>query len=97
MSCARSARGRKLQRSAPRKILARVAAENAHDGRVAPGGEALGYGLAETELTALAERIEKRLPAGLKGRFAAQFRKGVVGHAVAYYEDVFHILPPVSH
>ena len=92
-----AARGRELQRGAAGEVFRRVAAEDAHYGRVAPRREALGYSLHQAQHAAAAEGVEVRLVAGLERGFPAELRQGIVRHAVADDEYIFHRLSSVCY
>ena len=81
---------RRLERGAAEKVLARRAAEDGHDGRVAAGGEALGHVAHAAEDAVAGEIVDRVLFRSFQRRAAAERVERVVGHAVADDENVFH-------
>ena len=81
---------RRLERGAAEKVLARRAAEDGHDGRVAAGGEALGHVAHAAEDAVAGEIVDRVLFRCFERRAAAKRVERVVGHAVADDENVFH-------
>ena len=81
---------RRLERGAAEKVLARRAAEDGHDGRVAAGGEALGHVAHAAEDAVAREVVDRVLFRCFERRAAAERVERVVGHAVADDENVFH-------
>ena len=81
---------RRLERGAAEKVLARRAAENGHDGRVAAGGEALGHVAHAAEDAVAREGIDRVFFRCFERRAAAERVERMVGHAVADDENVFH-------
>ena len=81
---------RRLERGAAEKVLARRAAEDGHDGRVAAGGEALGHVAHAAEDAVAREGIDRVFFRCFERRAAAERVERMVGHAVADDENVFH-------
>ena len=82
--------GRRLERGAAEKVLARRAAEDGHDGRVAAGGKAVGHVAHAAEHAVAREIVDRVLFRCLERRAAAERVERMVGHTVADDENILH-------
>ena len=89
--------GRSLQRRAAEEVFARRAAEDRHDGRVAAGGVPVRYVFHAAEHAVRSKLVDRSLVGNLQRRLSAELLHGVVGHAVADDEQIFHKPEPLFH
>ena len=84
------ARRRGLERCATRVVKIRVAAEDGHYRRIASRGQTARNVKNAADLAACGKLVDKGLFCIFKRSQAAELGNRVIGHAVAYYENVFH-------
>ena len=80
-----------LQRRTAAVIAFGIKAHHRHVGSVGTGGHAFRDSAAQTDGAVLRHVIHIRLVRRLQGSTAAQSFHGIVGHAVAQADDIFHV------
>ena len=79
-----------LQGAAAGKVPPGIAAEDGEDGRVAAGGKLLGHRAHAAQHAAPGKGVDGGGVHRLQGCFPAQFRHGIVRHAVADHKKILH-------